>query len=92
MDLACGIGILSVNAVLLVASLLKELGSDLVEHCVGENVLVLLDPLCAFLAESIKLRLKQICGTAIDSLLALEYGRRRQQHARWPWSPRGTGS
>ena len=38
---------------------LEEFDSDLSELCVGENILLLCDPLCAFLAQLIQLRLQQ---------------------------------
>ena len=62
---------LSVNAILGIAALLKEVESHLRELSIGKNILFLLDPLRALLAQRFKLRLKQISRTAGNDLLPL---------------------
>ena len=65
------IGALAVDAVAGVAALLEELGGDLAELGVAEDVLLLLGPLGALLAECLQLGLQKVGGTAGDDGLVL---------------------
>ena len=69
MDSRGSIGVRAVNAVLLRLPVLKELEGDLVEQCVGQNVLLLLhQPLRHLGAERFHLRLEIVGGTIGDRL------------------------
>ena len=62
-----------------VSALLKEVERNLRELSVGENVLLLLDPLGDLASELVELGLKTVCGSAVDDLhiaadLLLELG------------------
>ena len=70
--LVCLVSVNTVNAVLLVAALLKEFLRNLSEHCVAENVLVLLAPFCSLRLELIKLGSDKVCGTAVDRLFVAD--------------------
>ena len=64
MNTQLAVAVFCVESILFGFSPLKELCGDLLEQSIGENVLVLLDILCALFSEGVKLGRKQICGTA----------------------------
>ena len=66
------IAVYAVQTEHLISALFKEFDCDLSELGVGEDILLLHDPLSTFLTQLIQLRLQQICGTAGDRLRILE--------------------
>ena len=61
-----------IHALSLGVALLKELGSDLREHGVGQDVLFLRSPLCSLSLQLVHLRCEGVSKAAGDGLLVAE--------------------
>ena len=64
-----------IAALLFLCAFLEELGCDLTELSIGEDVLLLLDEIAhrgGLGAQLVKLRLQKVCGTAGDRLFVAD--------------------
>ena len=66
------VAVVSVKVVLLSLAVFEELGSNLLEERVGENVLLLLHVLSTLSAELVELGSKLVSGTASDRLVVTD--------------------